>query len=109
MNARTDSLSAAVVDPRIATAVQFTDTLVLDLYGSLPEGDPEDGGGYIVSGVSVSGCAADISELFTKTQLDSFATWLDYKDSSSDALRRVADRALTEATRPPFERNRCLG
>ena len=107
----TESLSAAVVDEKLFTGFQLTDTLVIDLYGSLPDlsAHPDDEqGGYIVSGVTVSGHMADISELFTGSQLDAMGKWLDYKDSPSATLRSVAETKKYEAMRPPYERNRGL-
>ncbi len=110
MNARTESLSAAVTDELLFSGFQMTDTLVLDLYGSLPDllAETEEDGGYIVSGVTVSGSKVDICELFTGAQLDAMSVWLDYKDSANDTHRRIAERNRLEATRPPYSRNRGL-
>ena len=107
----TESLSAAVVDEKLFTGFQLTDTLVIDLYGSLPDlsADPDDeDGGYIVAGVTVSGHMADISELFTGAQLDAMGVWLDYKDSPNASHRRIAEVNRIQATRPPYDRNRGL-
>jgi hypothetical protein len=97
-------LSAPVVDELLESGVQMTDTLLIDLYGSGPDGED----GHLVSGITVSGSKVDISELFTGAQLDNFSRWLDYKDSTSESLRRVSARELCEATRPPYDRNRGL-
>lgn len=81
---------------------QHTDTLQLDLYGSLPTEDD----GYIVESITVHGHHVDITELFTASQLEHMGKHLDFKDDTNPTLRRVAEHAKFQAVQGPWEKNR---
>lgn len=75
---------------------QLTDTLMVDLYGSLPTEDD----GYIVEGVALAGQQIDIAVLLRAEQLDDMGQWLDFKDDTNPTLRRVAEQKKHAVMRP---------
>lgn len=92
-------LSAAVLVQGVLlhSGFQLTDTIMVDLYGSLPD----EGDGHIVEGVTLMGDKRDIGELLSKAQLDEMGQWLDFKDDTRPALRAHAERAKHTAMRGP--------
>jgi hypothetical protein len=100
MNARTAPhiFSAPVTGTLLYAGFQQTDTLQLDLYGE----EPDEEGGYTVTGVTVSGHNVDISELFSADQLNDMSEWLQFKDDTNPTLRDHAMGAKHRAMRGPY-------
>lgn len=103
MNARTTPahLAPAVTGVLLFSGWFQTDTLQLDLYGSLPDEDEEN---YTVESVTVHGHTVDIVELFTGTQLRAMGAYLAFKDDTNPTLRRHADDKRYEAQQGPWEK-----
>ena len=102
MNAST---KAAYLAPAVTGVLLFsgwfhTDTLQLDLYGSLPTEDD----GYTVESVTVHGHTVDIVELFTASQIRNMGEYLDFKDDTNPTLRRHAADKRHDAIQGPFEK-----
>jgi hypothetical protein len=97
MNARTSpaQLQAPVRGALLYKSFSITDTLQVDLYGSV---DSEDGN--LVEGVAVSGTLVDISALISGDQLAAMGEWLDLKDNPDNSFS--ASRALSKAMRCPL-------
>lgn len=106
MNAFTAPANLTDTCELIGRSFQHTDTLFLDLYGSLPDEDEEH---YIVEHVYVAGTtvrteANDLVELFTGKQLRAMGEYLTFKDDTNPTLRRHAADKKYEAVQGPFER-----
>lgn len=90
----------------ICSGWQHTDTLRLDLYGSLPDEDEEN---YTVEHVYVAGTTErteenDLVELFTGTQLRAMGACLAFKDDTNPTLRRHAADCKHTAMQGPWEK-----
>lgn len=77
---------------------QLTDTLQVDLYGELPDGD----GGFVVESVTVAGHNVDISGIISGHQLEKMGEWLDFKDDMRPVGKSIAASAKHEAVRLNF-------